>query len=148
MDINNIIDRLNNELDKLNKLKAGASIDTNDFFTDNESFNDDLSLDDLLEDDSDKNIEGLDLNNINSDISKDYSDIEPDTETVSLVTIKEKHLLTMQTMFKKSIRVSLKSFLISITLSFLNLFIWKRLPFIATFYLCPTITFLVFFLFL
>ena len=65
MDINNIIDRLNNELDKLNKLKAGASIDTNDFFTDNESFNDDLSLDDLLEDDSDKNIEGLDLNNIN-----------------------------------------------------------------------------------
>ena len=56
MDINNIIDRLNNELDKLNKLKAGASIDTNDFFTDNESFNDDLSLDDLLEDDSDKNI--------------------------------------------------------------------------------------------
>ena len=117
MDINNIIDRLNNELDKLNKLKAGASIDTNDFFTDNES------LDDLLEDDSDKNIEGLDLNNINSDISKDYSDIEPDTETVSLVTIKEKHLLTMQTMFKKSIRVSLKSFLISITLSFLNLFI-------------------------
>lgn len=123
MDINNIIDRLNNELDKLNKLKAGASIDTNDFFTDNESFNDDLSLDDLLEDDSDKNIEGLDLNNISSDISKDYSDIEPDTETVSLVTIKEKHLLTMQTMFKKSIRVSLKSFLISITLSFLNLFI-------------------------
>ena len=123
MDINNIIDRLNNELDKLNKLKAGASIDTNDFFTDNESFNDDLSLDDLLEDDSDKNMEGLDLNNINSDISKDYSDIEPDTETVSLVTIKEKHLLTMQTMFKKSIRVSLKSFLISITLSFLNLFI-------------------------
>lgn len=123
MDINNIIDRLNNELDKLNKLKAGASIDTNDFFTDNESFNDDLSLDDLLENDSDKNIEDLDLNNINSDISKDYSDIEPDTETVSLVTIKEKHLLTMQTMFKKSIRVSLKSFLISITLSFLNLFI-------------------------
>lgn len=123
MDINNIIDRLNNELDKLNKLKAGASIDTNDFFTDNESFNDDLSLDDLLENDSAKNIEGLDLNNINSDISKDYSDIEPDTETVSLVTTKEKHLLTMQTMFKKSIRVSLKSFLISITLSFLNLFI-------------------------
>lgn len=123
MDINNIIDRLNNELDKLNKLKAGASIDTNDFFTDNESFNDDLSLDDLLENDSDKNIEDLDLNNINSDITKDYSDIEPDTETVSLVTIKEKHLLTMQTMFKKSIRVSLKSFLISITLSFLNLFI-------------------------
>ena len=134
MDINNIIDRLNNELDKLNKLKAGASINTNDFFTDNESFNDDLSLDDLLENDSNDSIEPPVSDSISVETNNDYSDIEPDMETVSLVTIKEKHLLTMQTMFKKSIRVSLKSFLISITLSFLNLFIWKRLPFIATFY--------------
>lgn len=126
MDINNIIDRLNNELDKLNKLKAGASINTNDFFTDNESFNDDLSLDDLPENNSTSNVVTPDSNNIKvevSEVSTDYSNIEPDTETVALVTIKEKHLLTMQTMFKKSIRVSLKSFLISITLSFLNLFI-------------------------
>ena len=123
MDINNIIDRLNNELDKLNKLKAGASINTNDFFTDNESFNDDLSLDDLLENDSNDSIEPPVSDSISVETNNDYSDIEPDMETVSLVTIKEKHLLTMQTMFKKSIRVSLKSFLISITLSFLNLFI-------------------------
>lgn len=126
MDINNIIDRLNNELDKLNKLKAGPSINTNDFFTDNESFNDDLSLNDLPENNSTSNVITTDSDNIKvevNEVSTDYSNIEPDTETVALVTIKEKHLLAMQTMFKKSIRVSLKSFLISITLSFLNLFI-------------------------
>lgn len=41
----------------------------------------------------------------------------------ALVTVKERRLLTAQIMFKKSIRVSLKSFLISLSLSFLNLFI-------------------------
>ena len=44
-------------------------------------------------------------------------------ETTALVTIKERRILAMQTMFKKSIRVSLKSFLISLSRSFLNLFI-------------------------
>ena len=52
-----------------------------------------------------------------------YSNIEPDNETVALATLKERRILAAQTMFKKSIRVSLKSFLISISLSFLNLFI-------------------------
>ena len=54
---------------------------------------------------------------------KNYSNIQPDTETTALVTLKERRLLAAQTMFKKSIRVSLKSFLISISISFLNLFI-------------------------
>ena len=49
--------------------------------------------------------------------------IEPDDETTALVTLKERRILAAQTMFKKSIRVSLKSFLISISISFLNLFI-------------------------
>ena len=49
--------------------------------------------------------------------------IEPDDETTALVTLKERRILVAQTMFKKSIRVSLKSFLISISISFLNLFI-------------------------
>lgn len=44
-------------------------------------------------------------------------------ECTSLVEIKERRLFVMQDMFKKSIRVSLKSFLISLSLSFLNLFI-------------------------
>lgn len=44
-------------------------------------------------------------------------------ECTALVTIKERRLLAAQTMFKKSIKVSIKSFLISLSLSFLNLFI-------------------------
>jgi len=123
MDINAIIDKLNNELDKLNNLKK-QSIDTNSFFTTNENFNDDFSFDD-----SEPTEKVLDeTNNISSDntniiTSNIYEDIEPDNETTYLVTVKERRLLAAQDMFKKSIRVSLKSFLISITLSFLNLFI-------------------------
>ena len=47
----------------------------------------------------------------------------PSEECTALVTLKERRLLAAQTMFKKSIKVSIKSFLISISLSFLNLFI-------------------------
>lgn len=123
MDINAIIDKLNNELDKLNTLKK-QSIDTSSFFTSNENFNDNFSFDDsgLPENSLDEttNISSDNINIIDSNI---YEDIEPDNETTSLVTIKERRLLAAQDMFKKSIRVSLKSFLISITLSFLNLFI-------------------------
>ena len=123
MDINAIIDRLNNELDKLNNLKK-QSVDTSSFFTSNENFNDDFSLDNLESTekvlDETNNISSNDTNVIDSNI---YKDIEPDNETTSLVTVKERRLLAAQDMFKKSIRVSLKSFLISITLSFLNLFI-------------------------
>lgn len=48
------------------------------------------------------------------------NDIE---ECTSLVVQKEHRLLVAQNMFKKSIKVSIKSFLISLSLSFLNLFI-------------------------
>lgn len=44
-------------------------------------------------------------------------------ECTSLVVQKEHRLLVAQNMFKKSIKVSIKSFLISLSLSFLNLFI-------------------------
>lgn len=44
-------------------------------------------------------------------------------ECTSLVELKERRLLVAQNMFKKSIKVSIKSFLISLSLSFLNLFI-------------------------
>ena len=57
---------------------------------------------------------------VDSEIKEDYSNIEPDDETLSLVTLKERRLLTAQTMFKKSIKVSLKSFLISISISSLE----------------------------
>jgi len=44
-------------------------------------------------------------------------------ECTALVTVKERRLMAAQTMFKRSIKISLKSFLISLSLSFLNLFI-------------------------
>ena len=124
MDINSIIDKLNNELEKLNRIKSD-SVDTNSFFTDNETFNDDFSFDDTI---VPKVIENASISNISDNIDNlnetdNYETIEPDNETLSLVTLKERRLLAAQNMFKKSIRVSLKSFLISITLSFLNLFI-------------------------
>ena len=115
MDINAIIDRLNTELEKLNNLKK-QSMDTSTFFTSNENFNDDFSFNNSESD-------SISFDNTNINNSNIYEDIEPDNETTSLVTIKERRLLAAQNMFKKSIRVSLKSFLISITLSFLNLFI-------------------------
>lgn len=124
MDINAIIDKLNNELDKLNNLKKN-SIDTNSFFTTNENFNDDFSFNDseLPEKASSEINTSISSDAINNIDSNYYKDIEPDNETTYLVTLKERRLLAAQNMFKKSIRVSLKSFLISITLSFLNLFI-------------------------
>ena len=115
MDINAIIKRLNNELDKLNNLKK-QNIDTSTFFTSNENLNDDFSFDDTEND-------TISSDDTSVSVPNTYEDIEPDNETTSLVTIKERRLLAAQDMFKKSIRVSLKSFLISITLSFLNLFI-------------------------
>ena len=44
-------------------------------------------------------------------------------ECLSLIVRKEHRLLVAQTMFKKSIKISLKSFLISLSLTFLNFFI-------------------------
>lgn len=62
----------------------------------------------------------------NQILNEDDAEAESETpseECTALVTLKERRLLAAQTMFKKSIKVSIKSFLISISLSFLNLFI-------------------------
>lgn len=125
MGLSNLVDKLNNELDKLNK--ANSSIDTNSFFTDDKSFNDDISLKDLNNSNSKDNsnqefYEEEFKGKFELDVDR-YKDIEPDDETKDLVSIKERRLIAAQNMFKKSIRVSLKAFLISLSLSFLNLFI-------------------------
>ena len=44
-------------------------------------------------------------------------------ECTALVELKPRGLLVAQTMFKRSIKISIKSFLISLSLGFLNLFI-------------------------
>lgn len=122
MDINGIIDKLNSELEKLNNLKRQNKIDTSSFFTDNEHFNDDFSFDEKTDENEESTSENV-VSTPSTVQTYNYEDIEPDNETTALVTIKERGILAAQDMFKKSIRVSLKSFLISITLSFLNLFI-------------------------
>lgn len=43
-------------------------------------------------------------------------------ECTALVDLKPRGLLVAQTMFKRSIKISIKSFLISLSLGFLNLF--------------------------
>ena len=121
MDIYNLIDRLNNELDKLNKLKNNE-FDTSSFFTDNEHFNDDHQdyINNLK-----NNFESSEKHNSNNTtvINKTSENIEPDNETKALTVVNHNYLMSAQIMFKKTIKFSLKSFLISISLSFLNLFI-------------------------
>lgn len=76
--------------------------------------------DDLITEELDN--QGTDeLSSNEEDVNIDEKkDIE---ECTSLVVQKEHRLLVAQNMFKKSIKVSIKSFLISLSLSFLNLFI-------------------------
>ena len=136
MGLNNLIDRLNEEL---NKIKNSTNYDSS-YFTSDEHFNDDLSsvlntessvTDDTKENISEEANEAIEHNesicdeqsNEEQNTDNSYPDIEPDDDTKSLVTIKENRLLTAQTMFKKSVRMSLKAFLLSVSLSFLNLFI-------------------------
>ena len=65
----------------------------------------------------------LDSNNEETNLEESFSDKEREEECTALVTVKERRLMAAQNMFKKSIRISLKTFLISLSLSFLNLFI-------------------------
>ena len=58
----------------------------------------------------------------NNPIEKDLTPTEESTECTSLIEVKPHSLLVAQTMFKKSIKISIKTFLISLSLGFLNLF--------------------------
>ena len=57
-----------------------------------------------------------------NDAQNMFSDIPENKDVVSLTTTGELRLLNIQAIARAGIRVSLKSFLISITLTFLNLF--------------------------
>ena len=122
MDISNLIERLNNELDKLNRLKS-EEFDVKDFFTTNEHFNDTpAEFSERIQNESKNTIDNS--SSVQTEIkTNDFPNIEPNNETKSLIIAKPNYLATAQTMFKKTIKFSLKSFLISISLSFLNLFV-------------------------
>lgn len=83
------------------------------------TFENNKSNDDLITEDF--NPQGTDeLSSLEDNNIEEKNNIE---ECTSLVVLKERRLIAAQNMFKKSIRVSIKSFLISLSLSFLNLFI-------------------------
>ena len=59
---------------------------------------------------------------IDNSTEKNLTPTEESTECTSLIEVKPHSLLVAQTMFKKSIKISIKTFLISLSLGFLNLF--------------------------
>lgn len=74
------------------------------------------------------------LDNIDNDVNNpEENEIANDTttenieenkeEVTALVVVKPNSLFAIQPIFKKSIRISIKSFLISLSLGFLNLFL-------------------------
>lgn len=107
-------------MDNLNLIDKGIEL--------NNSTND-LSLDEIMENDYVPSNLDIDNNNeitsnlthINA-IDSDNSTEPSEEECTALVTIKPNSLWVAQTMFRKSIKISIKSFLISLSLGFLNLF--------------------------
>ena len=98
--------------------------------------NEEKTINQILDSDDENEIEEDNENSIKEDILEEdnentdnengedlIDDEERAEECTALVTVKERRLMAAQTMFKKSIKISLKSFLISLSLSFLNLFI-------------------------
>lgn len=125
MDIINLIDRLNSELEKLNNLKNNE-IDTRSFFTDNEHFND--THEEYLKslEENPKNLSNEQNSSSSQNVTSDntnFENIEPNNIEKSLTVVTHNYLVVAQNMFKKTIKFSLKAFLLSISLSFLNLFI-------------------------
>ena len=85
---------------------------------------DELSLNEILSN-KEPEMDKLDtVSIINEEISVDNNElVETEEEKcTALVELKPHSLLVAQTMFKKSIKISIKSFLISLSLGFLNLF--------------------------
>ena len=64
-----------------------------------------------------------DSDNIDNSESLVETEQEPQEEVTALVVTKPNSLFVAQTMFKKSVKISIKSFLISLSLGFLNLFL-------------------------
>lgn len=116
-----------------------SSLDITDIELNNSP--EELSLEDILNNDEasdmalnsndvSESVDSLEFQSFNnfakSEASLDNQTVplqESEVECTALVELKPHSLLVAQTMFKKSIRISIKSFLISLSLGFLNLFI-------------------------
>ena len=98
-------------------------IDKNIKLTNNNS----ISIDDIIGEQSSSENTILDSTETTDKITNNNTDntnsiLETEEECTALVELKPHGLLVAQTMFKKSIKISIKSFLISLSLGFLNLF--------------------------
>ena len=98
-------------------------IDKNIKLTNNNS----ISIDDIIGEQSISENTILDSTETTDKITNNNTDntnsiLETEEECTALVELKPHGLLVAQTMFKKSIKISIKSFLISLSLGFLNLF--------------------------
>lgn len=87
--------------------------------------NNSISIDDIIDEQLDIEntvLENTEATNEVSNNDTNSSIVETEEECTALVELKLHGLLVAQTMFRKSIKISIKSFLISLSLGFLNLF--------------------------
>lgn len=87
--------------------------------------NNSISIDDIIDEQLDianTVLENTEATNEVSNNDTNSSIVETEEECTALVELKPHGLLVAQTMFRKSIKISIKSFLISLSLGFLNLF--------------------------
>ncbi len=84
-----------------------------------------ISIDDIIDEQLDIANTALDNTEVTNEVSNNDTNssiVETEEECTALVELKPHGLLVAQTMFRKSIKISIKSFLISLSLGFLNLF--------------------------
>ena len=84
-----------------------------------------ISIDDIIDEQLDianTALENTEATNEVSNNDTNSSIVETEEECTALVELKPHGLLVAQTMFRKSIKISIKSFLISLSLVLLNLF--------------------------
>lgn len=84
-----------------------------------------ISIDDIIDEQLDIENTALDNTEVTNEVSNNDTNssiVETEEECTALVELKPHGLLVAQTMFRKSIKISIKSFLISLSLGFLNLF--------------------------
>lgn len=87
--------------------------------------NNTISIDDIIDEQLDIENTALDNTEVTNEMSNNDTNssiVETEEECTALVELKPHGLLVAQTMFRKSIKISIKSFLISLSLGFLNLF--------------------------
>lgn len=112
----NITNEKNNELNSISESELISEEKEWKFVENNVAENSSIEIENQKQVIENTNIDNSQL------IETEETEVSNLADCTALITIKEHRLMAARSMFKKSIRVSLKSFLISLSLSFLNLF--------------------------